>query len=127
MKKQIIITAGLLLTAGVVGLLITQVSADSGADATRCNITMGVTGMACAMGCAPKVTAALEGVSGVNKATVHFETASARVDAKGGVCSTEGARSLVTALKDAGFGGSVKAIDKTASTKTAKAASDSGS
>ena len=83
--------------------------------------------MSCAMGCAPRVTAALEAVEGVSKATVDFETESAKVDAKGGVCSAEGAKSLVTALKDAGFGGSVKAIDKAASPKTAKAPNDSGS
>ncbi|MEC9070936.1 MAG: heavy metal-associated domain-containing protein, partial [Myxococcota bacterium] len=76
---------------------------------------------------APRVTAALEGVKGVDKVTVDFETESAKVDAKGGICSTDGAKSLVTALKDAGFGGSVKAIDKAASPKTAKAAGDSGS
>ncbi len=77
--------------------------------------------MSCAMGCAPRVTAALEGVEGVKKATVDFKTESAKVDAAGGVCSTDGAKSLVTALKDAGYGGSVKAIDKAATTSTAAA------
>ena len=127
MKKQIIIAGGLLAAAAVVGLLVTQVSAESGADATKCNISMGVTGMSCAMGCAPRVTAALEGVSGVTKATVDFDTQSAKVDAGGGVCSQDGAKSLVKALKDAGYGGSVKSIDKATTPKPAKAAGDTPS
>lgn len=121
MKKQITIAGVVLVGAAVAALLVTQVSAEGGAKAPECNVSMGITGMSCAMACAPRVKEALQGVTGVATATVDFDTSSAKVSASGGVCTDAGAKNLVDAVKNAGFGGSIKTIEKSTDPKPAQA------
>ena len=109
MKKSIIAFSTLAALALVV-VLVTQGFAGSTDAGPACQVDLDVTGMTCAMGCAPRVKAALEGVKGVKSANVEFETASAQVSASGGVCEDKAGKMLVQALKDAGFGGTVKAL-----------------
>ena len=96
--------------AALITVLVTQGFAGSADSGPACAIDMKVTGMSCAKGCSPRVKAALENVDGVKAATVDFDTTSAKLDASGEVCAEASGKSLVKALKDAGFGGSVSAI-----------------
>ena len=53
------------------------------------------------------MTLALEAVTGVQKATVKYETALADVKAKGKPCEEQGSKLLIDALRGAGYDGSV--------------------
>jgi len=57
------------------------------------------------------VTSALEGVSGVIKATASFETKSAKVKGKGRICKVDRQDPLIEALTKAGYDGKVTSID----------------
>lgn len=63
---------------------------------TTCRIHVGISGMMCPTGCAPKVRTTLKGVDGISEAYVSYKTKSATVDARGEVCAGKTTQQLIT-------------------------------
>ena len=56
------------------------------------------------------MSSALQSVEGVLTATADFETKSAKVSAKGGLCAKDGQEPLLASLKTAGYEGKITAV-----------------
>ena len=56
------------------------------------------------------MSSALQSVEGVVTATASFETKTAKVAAKGNLCSKDGQEPLLASLKTAGYEGKVTAV-----------------
>lgn len=61
----------------------------------QCNVQVKVSGMTCAMGCAPFVTKALKKIKGVVAAKVTFKTRSASIHANGSLCNQKDAQGVL--------------------------------
>lgn len=61
----------------------------------QCNVQVKVSGMTCAMGCAPFVTKALKTIKGVVAAKVTFKNSSAAIQANGSLCNQKTAQTAL--------------------------------
>ena len=86
-----------------------EAPADAGKKTStqKCHVEMKVSKMACPMGCAPRIEEALKRSDGVELAKVSFEKGSATITAAKRYCEGKNTDTLVKAVKDAGYEGSI--------------------